>query len=163
MSHHVSFNLISVFSWISGEEPGRGIMRTRSKIGGSPGPQFAGKSMLDLDLQKRRALQIVVLRTEVQKGKYGAAHHFDWKRVGLSRAYFKRELVREKVMPTPRAKADLRYLMKPVQPQKVQQDGKHVDSLYYRLRKMQRERIAANASLNITSYDLFANMRYMGF
>ena len=118
--------------------------------------------MLDLDLQKRRALQIVVLRTEVQKGKYGAAHHFDWKRVGLSRAYFKRELVREKVMPTPRAKADLRYLMKPVQPQKVQQDGKHVDSLYYRLRKMQRERIAANASLNITSCDLFANMRYRG-
>ena len=72
MSHHVSFNIISFFSWVSGEEPGRGIMRTRSKIGGSPGPQFAGKSMLDLDLQKRRALQIVVLRTEVQKEEYGS-------------------------------------------------------------------------------------------
>ena len=49
------------------------------KNGGSPGPQFAGESMLELDLEERRALQIVVLRTEVRKEEYGAAHHFNWK------------------------------------------------------------------------------------
>ena len=119
--------------------------------------------MLELDQEERRALQIVALRTEVQKEEYGAAHQFNWKTVGLSRAYFKRELVKEEVMPTPRAKAGFRYLMKPGQLLNVLQNRDHADSLYFSFREMQRERIAAKENINISSYDLFANMRYIGF
>ena len=55
------------------------------KDGKSPGPQFAGASMLELDQEERRALQIVVLRTEVQKERYRATHQLNWKKVGLGR------------------------------------------------------------------------------
>ncbi len=53
----------------------------------------AGPSMLELTEEEQRALVIVVLRTDVKKEEYGAAHQFNWKKVGLSRAYYKKELV----------------------------------------------------------------------
>ena len=46
-----------------------------------------GESMLQLTEEEQRALQVVCLRTEVQQEKYGAAHQFNWKKVGLSRAW----------------------------------------------------------------------------
>ena len=49
--------------------------------GKSPGPQYAGESLLELDLEERRALQIVELRTEVKKEAYGASHQFNWKKL----------------------------------------------------------------------------------
>ncbi len=53
----------------------------------------AGPSMLELTEQEWRALVIVVLKTEVKQERYGTAHQFNWKKVGLSRAYYKKELV----------------------------------------------------------------------
>ena len=80
------------------------------KDGGSPGPQCDGESMLELDEEGRRALQIVVLRIELQKEEYGSIHKFNWKKTGLSRAYFKPQLVTEATMHTPRGRAAFRYL-----------------------------------------------------
>ena len=71
----------------------------------------SGESMFDLTEEEWRALQIVVLRTDVRKEHYGAAHQFNWKKVGLSKAYFKSELVSAARMPTPKAAAALDYLM----------------------------------------------------
>ena len=45
-----------------------------------------GDSMLDLTDEEKRALQIVVLKTDVRQERYGATHQFNWKKVGLSRA-----------------------------------------------------------------------------
>ena len=73
--------------------------------GKSPDPQYAGESLLELDLEEQRALQIVELRTVLQKEEFGARHQFNWKKVGLSRACFKQQLVTEEAMPTLRAKA----------------------------------------------------------
>ena len=71
----------------------------------------SGESMLDLTEEELRALQIVVLRTDVRKEQFGAVHQFNWKKVGLSRAYLKSELVSAANMPTPRAAAAFEYLM----------------------------------------------------
>ena len=73
---------------------------------------ITGESMLALTEDEKRALQIIVLRTNVQSERYGANHQLNWKKVGLSRAYFKSELVCESNMPTARAKAALRWLTK---------------------------------------------------
>ena len=51
--------------------------------------------MLELSEEERRALTFVALRTEVRQEKYGAAHQYNWKKVGLSRAYYKKERVSE--------------------------------------------------------------------
>ena len=45
--------------------------------GKSPGPQYAGESLLELDPEERDALRIVELRTTVQKEAYGASHQFN--------------------------------------------------------------------------------------
>ena len=70
-----------------------------------------GDSMLDLTEEEYRALIIVHLRCEVKSQKYGAAHHLNWKKVGLSRAYYAKERLREESMPTPRAAAASRFLL----------------------------------------------------
>jgi hypothetical protein len=54
-----------------------------------------GESMLDLSSSEAAALQIVVLHCDLKKETYGAPHHYNWKKVGLSRAYFAKELVTE--------------------------------------------------------------------
>ena len=70
-----------------------------------------GECMLELNQDERRALQIVVLMTQVRKENYGGVHQFNWKKTGLSRAYFKAHLVDEVSMPTDRCKAAFRFLM----------------------------------------------------
>ena len=70
----------------------------------------AGESMLALSEDERRALAIIVLRTNCQQERYGAAHHSNWKKVGLSRAYYKEHALTEESMPTPRAKAAFVWL-----------------------------------------------------
>ena len=67
--------------------------------------------MLELTTEEQRALQVVSLRCEVRKETYGRADHFNWKKVGLSRAYYRKERVCEESMPTDRAKAALRFLL----------------------------------------------------
>ena len=67
--------------------------------------------MLELTEEESRALTVVVLVTKTQSQTYGAAHHANLKKVGLSTAYFKRTAVMESSMPTPRAKAAFRYLL----------------------------------------------------
>ena len=42
------------------------------------------------------------------------------------------------------------------------EEKKLMSSLYFRLHKVHRDRIAANESLNISSYELFASIRYRG-
>ena len=70
-----------------------------------------GASMLELEEEERRALRIVVLRTNVKKEKFGAPHQLNWKKVGLSTAYFRKDRITFEGMPTPRAKAAHWYLL----------------------------------------------------
>ena len=101
-----------------------------------------GASMLDLTKEEAEALQIVLSQTKVRKEEYGAAHHFNWKKTGVSVAYFKRTLVHEGSMPTPRAAAAFRYLMQ--------------ENKFYALYSgMQRRLLEEKEELRITSYDLF--------
>ena len=118
--------------------------------------------MLKLTEEEYRALQIVVLRTEVQKEQYGGSHQFIWKKAGLSRAYFKNEVVRAERMPTPRVVVALRYLMKPYLEGSPIENNDQIDNVYFKLHEMHRKRIEAHESLNISSYDLFANMNCRG-
>ena len=67
--------------------------------------------MLELTTEEQRALQVASLRCEVRKETYGRADHFNWKKVGLSRAYYRNERVCEESMPTDRSKAALRFLL----------------------------------------------------
>ena len=98
--------------------------------------------MLELSEEERSALTIVILHTSVRKETYGAAHQFNWKKVGLSRAYYKKFAVTEEAMPTQRAKAAFRYLMAHNRFYKVYQE-------------YQREILRVQGSCNISSYDLF--------
>ena len=105
-----------------------------------------GPGMHEMTVDECRALSIVVLRTSVQQERYGAAHQFNWKKVGLSRAYFKKELVCEASMPTDRCKAAFHFLK--------------AHNKYYRSFLIdQRLRIENRGSLNLSSYDLFVVMK----
>ena len=44
-----------------------------------------GNSMLELTQAEKDALRIVILRCELQQEVYGASHHMNWKKIGLSR------------------------------------------------------------------------------
>ena len=72
-----------------------------------------GQCMLSLSEDEKRALQIIVLRTVVQEEKFfrGAGHQGNWKKTGLSRAYFQTHLVCEATMPTAKCKAAFRWLI----------------------------------------------------
>ena len=101
-----------------------------------------GESMLELTQEEQRALQVVCLRTQVKQEKYGAAHQVNWKKVGLSRAYYQKERVCEASMPTDRCRAALRFLL--------------ANNAFYRVfHREQQRRLDAKSSLNISSYDLF--------
>ncbi len=102
-----------------------------------------GPSMLELTEEEYRSLQVVVLRTDVRAERWaGAGHFLNWKKVGVSRAYYKDKLVCEGSMPTQRAAAALRYL--------------EAHSHYFRYhREQQRQRLQSHSSLNLSSYALF--------
>ena len=89
-----------------------------------------GESMLELTTEEQRALQVVSLRCEVRKETYGRADHFNWKKVGLSRAYYRNERVCEGSMPTDRAKAALRFLLANNAFYKVPDDAYDNDYVY---------------------------------
>ena len=102
-----------------------------------------GESLLALGTEDARALQIVVLRTSKQVEKFsahGPTHHQNWKKVGLSRAYFKPDLVQESSMPSDKSKAAFRFLMT------------H-NRFYEALQKQQACRLASHASLNVVVSD----------
>ena len=67
--------------------------------------------MLELTEEERRALCIVVLRTTVKKERFGAPHQYNWKKVGLSMAYFREAPVTIDTLPSIRAKAAFTYLL----------------------------------------------------
>ena len=105
----------------------------------------SGECMLSLSEEDCSALQIVVLRTNCSMEKFsarGLGHHMNWKKTGLSRAYFKDKLVEERSMPSPKAKAAFRYLMK------------H-NHFYKTFQQMQVRIIREKGACNISSYDLF--------
>ena len=105
----------------------------------------SGECMLSLSEDDCSALQIVVLRTNSCMEKFsarGAPHHMNWKKTGLSRAHFKDKLVDEKSMPSLKAKAAFRYLMK------------H-NHFYKTFQQMQVGIIKSQGARNISSYDLF--------
>ena len=70
-----------------------------------------GVSMWELDAEESSALQIVLLEVYAKPQKYGSPHHYNWKKIALSRAHFKKELVTRASMPTPRAAAAFDYLV----------------------------------------------------
>jgi len=69
-----------------------------------------GECMLSLTPEERGALQIIILRTNVEVERYGASHQFNYKKIGLSRAYFKDRLVCAESMPTAKARAAFVWL-----------------------------------------------------
>ena len=98
--------------------------------------------MLELTELEQRALQVVCLRTDVKREVYGAGHQMNWKKVGLSRAYYKELRVCEANMPTERCCAALRFLLE--------------HNPFYRVfHGEQQRRLDAGASLNVSSFDLF--------
>ena len=99
--------------------------------------------------EENRSLQVVVLRTDVRQERYGASDQFNWKKVGLSRAYFKKELVSDASLPTDRARAAFDYLYR---------NNTH----YKKFWEYHKERLAQKQSLNISSYDPFAKHKYDG-
>ena len=104
-----------------------------------------GVSMLELDESERDALRIVLLRTSVAKETFAGVKHFaNWKKTGLSRAYFAKERVCVDLMPTDRAKAAYVFLVD--------------NNVFYKsFGEEQAERLRKGASLNVSSYDLFIN------
>jgi hypothetical protein len=97
-----------------------------------------GESLLDLTKEERFALTIVFLKTQVQPMKYGAAHHVNWKKVGLSTASFRGSLVSAESCPTPRSAGAFRFLMS--------------HNRYYKaLHDQHRALLGSGASLNISS------------
>jgi len=107
-----------------------------------------GETFLEMSIEEWRALQIIVLKTSVESETFsvrGPGHHKNWKKVGLSRAYFKKDLVQESSMPTKRAKAAFRFLWE--------------NNEYFKaFQQMQARNIVSNAPLNVSSYDLFVLM-----
>jgi hypothetical protein len=101
-----------------------------------------GDCLLELSVEETRSLSIINLRTQVEKESYGAAHHFNYKKVGLSRAWFGKQLVKEEALPTERAKAAYRFLMQQ-------------NKFYRQFWELHAARLETSASLHITSYDLF--------
>ena len=101
-----------------------------------------GDSMLELSEEERLALQLVVLRCNVKQERYGAAHQYNWKKVGLSRAYFKKDAVHEGSMPTPRAAAAYRFIMRE-------------NKFYAAFQSLHCRMLSNKDCLNISSYDLF--------
>ena len=108
-----------------------------------------GQSMLELSQQERDALVIVVLRTNCKEtSKYAGPHGHSWKKMGLSRAYYAKEVVCEERMPTTRGKAAFRFL-------------RAHNRFYYEYLRLQRDAIESGSSLNISSYDLFVVQKGM--
>ena len=125
--------------------------------------KHTGASMLELTEEERRALVVVVLRTNTKAERYGASHQLNWKKVGLSRAYYKKELVHEGSMPTPRAAAAFRFFTQVVGSITEEKDDKgmtierkiHMNEYYWLALLDQKDRITKKLSLNISSFDLF--------
>ena len=85
----------------------------------------SGESMLELSEDEKRSLQLVVLKTSVEKETFGstcAPSMYNWKKTQLSRAYWRPELVCREKLPTARAKAAFDWLM---QQNRFYKDHKH--------------------------------------
>ena len=98
--------------------------------------------MLDLTKEEAESLALIVLRVEKKVEKYGSAHQINYTKVGLSRAYFVKQLVCDKTLPTAKARAALKFLM----------SNNRYYNLFY---KMHERLLHSQAPLNISSYDLF--------
>ena len=56
-----------------------------------------GSSMLEMSKGECFSLQIISLKCQVKAERHGSAHQLNWKKTGLSVAWFKRELVTSRV------------------------------------------------------------------
>ncbi len=115
--------------------------------------QTCGESMLDLSRNEADALRIVVLRCNMKKESYTpAGHQFNFKKVGLSRAYFKPALVTEASLIAAcneKTAAAFRFLMAR-------------NRYYAAFHRMHKERLENSESMNISSYHLFIHREYLG-
>ena len=104
--------------------------------------------MLELTQAEKDALRIVVLVCKVEKEEYGKGRGdlMNWKKTGLSRAYYQNAQVDASSMPTNRAAAAYRFLMEHNEFYKVY-SGK------------QRERLDTQVPLNISSFELFTQCK----
>ena len=96
--------------------------------------------MLELTEEEQRSLQIVCLKCSVEKQKQTGSS-FNWKKVGLSRAYYRAQRLNAKDM-TPRAAAAFQFL----------QDN----NVYYKyFLEQHNDRLESKSIMTISSYDLF--------
>ena len=72
----------------------------------------------------------------------GAAHQFNWKKTGLSEAYFKSQRVCEENMPTLKAKAAFIFI-------------RNNNGFYQNFLRLQHEILDTQGAKNMSSYDLF--------
>ena len=103
-------------------------------------------SFLHLTIEEARALQIIKLFTSTAKATFGAHHHQNFIKTGLSRAAYNPILMIESNMPTERCKAALRFLVEN-------------NRFYKYFREEQANVIRRGGSLNISSYDLFIQFK----
>ena len=82
------------------------------------------------------------MRPQLLKFGIGAAHHFNWKKIGLSEAYFKSERVCEDAMPTMKAKAAFIFI-------------RDNNGFYRNFLTLQHQVLDTQGSKNMSSYDLF--------
>ena len=95
--------------------------------------------MLELTLEEQRSLQIVCLERNVEQLKKTGSS-FNWKKVGLSRAYYKTQRLQVKNMPQPAAAA-FQFLQE------------H-DRYYKYFLDQHNGRLESDSILTISSYDL---------
>ena len=81
-------------------------------------------------------------RAHLLKFDIGAAHHFNWKKIGLSEAYFKSQRVCEDAMPTMKAKAAFIFI-------------RENNGFYRNFLTLQHQVLDTQGSKNMSSYDLF--------
>ena len=105
------------------------------------GRGIVGTSMLELTKEEAEALQVCTLVTKTRVEVYGAWHQKNIKKVGVSKAKFVDRAVSEESMPTPRAAAAYRFLMK--------------NNRFYRKYVEEQRCRREEGKLYITSFELF--------
>ena len=102
----------------------------------------SGVCMLELTQEERDALRILVLKVEVRQERYGSGHQLNWKKVGLSRAFYVERAVTAQGMPTARAAAAFRFLM---------QNNQYYSAFH----SLHQGILASGGTRNVSSYNLF--------
>jgi hypothetical protein len=95
-----------------------------------------------MNQEDKRSLQIVGILTQCKKEQFGAGHHINWKKTGISKAWFNKIRVCRDNITSTMAKAAYDYLMQ-------------YNPFYRDLAEEQAKRIEHKACMQISSFDLF--------